>query len=125
MHATAAGSTRLEDVEIIVGEFYVLEGSNSGRKHAELDVATRVAGREVARVTRRFRQMRTLQQQLRGSYGGGNLDLFLPSPGALLSCVSIIPCMCFVSDPLPGCRSSVPIELITSLKLRSLSGGRM
>ena len=83
MHANHAGGT--QDVEITVGEFYVLEDSQSGRKHAEFEVATRVAGLEISRVTRRFRQMRTLQQQLRGSYRGGNLDLFFPSPGTVLS----------------------------------------
>ena len=66
-----------------MGEFCVLEDSQRRRKNAEFEVATRMAGDEISRVTRRFRQMRTLQQRPRGSYRGGNLDLFLPSRGCL------------------------------------------
>lgn len=68
-------------MSILVCAAEVVPGTSRGQ-HGEFPIVTTAGGREF-RVVRRFRQVRKLQQQLRGSYGGGNLDLFLPAAGAL------------------------------------------
>lgn len=75
------GDAEPAPVSIHVCAAEVVPGT-SRRQHGEFPIVTTAGGREF-RVVRRFRQVRTLQQQLRGNYGGGNLDLFIPAAGAL------------------------------------------
>eukprot|EP00892_Ulva_mutabilis_P000300 jgi/Ulvmu1/10270/UM060_0072.1 len=74
--SVASGGAEV-DINVLPAEVVT---DTSGRQHGEFRIATTAGGREF-RVARRFRQVRTLQQQLRGCYRGGNLDLFLPAAG--------------------------------------------
>lgn len=105
--ALRGAGNALVSVHVCAAE--VVPGATRGQ-HGEFPIVTTAGGREF-RVVRRFRQVRKLQQQLRGSYGGGNLDLFLPAAGAHRVLCAVC-CVADLPEALAGSDSATTVPCL-------------